>query len=61
MRAALEHLKLVLEPSGASALAAALLAGRRGIELGSRVCVICSGGNIAAEDFAKLVSDESRH
>jgi threonine dehydratase len=50
-----------LEPSGASALAAALLAGRRGVELGSRVCVICSGGNIAAEDFAKLVSDESRH
>ena len=61
MRAALEHLKLVLEPSGASALAAALVARHRGVELGNRVCVVCSGGNIAAGDFAKLVSDESRH
>jgi len=61
MRAALEHLKLVLEPSGASALAAALGAKRRGVELGSRVCVVCSGGNIAAEDFAKLVAEEARH
>src|SRR3569833_3427075 len=56
MRAALEHLKLVLEPSGASALAAALVAKRRGVGLGSRVGVVCSGGIIAAEDFAKLVS-----
>ena len=35
MRAALEHLKLVLEPSGASALAAALVAKQRGVDLGS--------------------------
>jgi threonine dehydratase len=61
MRAALEHLKLVLEPSGASALAAALVARRRGVELGNRVCVVCSGGNIAAGDFAKLVAEEARH
>jgi threonine dehydratase len=56
MRAAVESLKLVLEPSGASALAAALAAKSRGLDLGQRVGVICSGGNIAAEDFAKLLS-----
>jgi threonine dehydratase len=61
MRAGLEHLKLVLEPSGASALAAALAAKVRGVDLGRRVGVICSGGNIAAEDFAKLVAETSLH
>lgn len=61
MRSALEHLKLVLEPSGASALGAALVAKRRGVDLGKRVCVVCSGGNIAADDFAKLVADIPRH
>ena len=60
MRAAVESLKLVLEPSGASALAAALAAKPRGLDLGQRVGVICSGGNIAAEDFASLLS-EARH
>jgi threonine dehydratase len=60
MRAAVETLKLVLEPSGASALAAALAAKPRGLDLGPRVGVICSGGNIAAEDFASLLS-EARH
>lgn len=60
MRAAVESLKLVLEPSGASALAAALAANSRGFNLGRRVGVICSGGNIAAEDFASLLS-EARH
>jgi threonine dehydratase len=60
MRAAVESLKLVLEPSGASALAAALAAKVRGLDLGQRVGVICSGGNIAAEDFANLLS-EARH
>jgi len=60
MRAALESLKLVLEPSGASALAAALAAKPRGLDLGERVGVICSGGNIAAEDFVKVLS-EARH
>jgi len=61
MRAALEHLKLVLEPSGASALGAALVARSRGVDLGKRVCVVCSGGNIGAADFAKLVAEEPRH
>ncbi|MGB6487117.1 MAG: pyridoxal-phosphate dependent enzyme [Steroidobacteraceae bacterium] len=60
MRAAVESLKLVLEPSGASALAAALAAKPRDLDLGQRVGVICSGGNIAAEDFASLLS-EARH
>jgi threonine dehydratase len=60
MRAAVESVKLVLEPSGASALAAALAAKPRGLDLGQRVGVICSGGNIAAEDFASLLS-EARH
>ncbi|HTW50064.1 MAG TPA: pyridoxal-phosphate dependent enzyme [Acidobacteriaceae bacterium] len=60
MRAAVESLKLVLEPSGASALAAALAAKPRGLDLGRRVGVICSGGNIAAADFATLLS-EARH
>lgn len=61
MRVALEHLKLVLEPSGASALAAALGAKSLAQGLGSRVGVVCSGGNIAAEDFAHLVSEAPVH
>jgi threonine dehydratase len=56
MRAAAEHLKLVLEPSGASALAAALTAQSRGVELGQRVGVVCSGGNIAPAEFARLLA-----
>jgi threonine dehydratase len=61
MRAAAEHLKLVLEPSGASALAAALAAKSRGLELGDRVGVICSGGNIAPEEFARILAEPRRH
>lgn len=61
MRAAVEYLKLVLEPSGASALAAALAAKARGLDLGNRVGVVCSGGNICAEDFAKLLTEAPRH
>ena len=61
MRAAVEYLKLVLEPSGASALAAALAAKSHGLDLGNRVGVVCSGGNISAEDFAKLVTEAPRH
>jgi threo-3-hydroxy-L-aspartate ammonia-lyase len=48
-----ERLKLVVEPSGASALAA-LLAGRVDLP-GARVGVILSGGNIGAGRFADLV------
>ena len=50
---AFERLKLVLEPSGACALAA-LLAGR--IEdLPSRVGVVLSGGNVGLERFLELL------
>ncbi|MER5748665.1 threo-3-hydroxy-L-aspartate ammonia-lyase [Streptomyces sp. NPDC002088] len=52
MRFAFERLKTVVEPSGATPLAA-LLAGRAG-RLPRRVGVIVSGGNIDAERFASL-------
>ncbi|GKQ33837.1 pyridoxal-phosphate dependent enzyme [Streptomyces sp. A012304] len=52
MRFAFERLKIVVEPSGATPLAA-LLAGRLG-PLPRRVGVIVSGGNIDAERFARL-------
>jgi len=53
MRLLFERLKVVAEPSGASALAA-LLAGAQH-EAGSRVGVILSGANIDAARFASLV------
>ena len=53
MRFCFERCKLVVEPSGACALAA-LLAGR--VEVGGlRVGVVLSGGNIGAEAFAALL------
>ncbi|MCX5359012.1 pyridoxal-phosphate dependent enzyme [Streptomyces sp. NBC_00124] len=52
MRFAFEHLKIVVEPSGATPLAA-LLSGRVE-ELPERVGVIVSGGNVDAERFARL-------
>jgi threonine dehydratase len=52
MRFAFERLKIVVEPSGATPLAA-LLAGRVGT-LPRRVGVIISGGNIDADRFAQL-------
>jgi threonine dehydratase len=51
MRFAFDRLKLVLEPSGAAALAA-LLAGR--VEGGERVGAILSGGNVGVERFREL-------
>ncbi|NGO67678.1 pyridoxal-phosphate dependent enzyme [Streptomyces boncukensis] len=54
MRFVFERLKVVLEPSGASAVAA-LLAGRVG-DLPPRVGVIASGGNVDARRFAELVA-----
>jgi threonine dehydratase len=54
MRFALDRLKLVLEPSGASALAA-LLAGRVEVA-GGRVGVVLSGGNVGAERLVRLVA-----
>ena len=61
MRAAAEHLKLVLEPSGASALGATLAARSRGIELGDRVGVVGSGGNISPDRFTTLLAEHSHH
>ncbi|MFE0674260.1 pyridoxal-phosphate dependent enzyme [Streptomyces sp. NPDC058867] len=52
MRFAFERLKIVVEPSGATPLAA-LLSGRVGA-LPPRVGVILSGGNVDAERFARL-------
>jgi threo-3-hydroxy-L-aspartate ammonia-lyase len=52
MRACLDHLGLVAEPSGATALAA-LLAGRLGLDGGS-AGVVVSGGNVDAETFERL-------
>jgi threo-3-hydroxy-L-aspartate ammonia-lyase len=55
MRFAFERLKLVVEPSGATPLAA-LLAG--GIDrIRPRIGVIVSGGNIGARRFAELCED----
>ncbi|GAA2704107.1 hypothetical protein GCM10010310_77460 [Streptomyces violaceolatus] len=55
MRFAFERLKIVLEPSGASALAA-LMAGRVDSPP-RRVGVIASCGNIDVRRFTELVSD----
>jgi len=54
MRFAFERLKVVLEPSGACALAA-LLAGAVDVH-GQRVGVVLSGGNVGADRFASLLS-----
>jgi threonine dehydratase len=54
MRFAFERLKLVVEPSGASALAA-LLATKLDLR-GQRVGVILSGGNVDASLYASLVA-----
>ena len=48
-----ERLKMVVEPSGATALGA-LLAGRVD-GAGRRIGVIVSGGNVGAARFAELV------
>ncbi|MET8944308.1 pyridoxal-phosphate dependent enzyme [Streptomyces sp. NPDC004542] len=53
MRFAFERLKTVLEPSGASALAALLA--HRVEPLPRRIGVILSGGNIGARRFAELL------
>ena len=55
MAFAFERLKIVLEPSGASALAA-LLAGRiQGLP--ERVGVVLSGGNVGLERFLELLGN----
>jgi threonine dehydratase len=55
MRFAFERLKIVVEPSGATPLAA-LLAGRVD-GLPRRVGVIVSGGNVDAAVLARLLAD----
>jgi threonine dehydratase len=52
MRLAFERLKLVLEPSGATALAAHL----QGRTDGGRTGIVLSGGNVDAARFASLVA-----
>jgi len=54
MRFAFERLKLVMEPSGASALAA-LLANKLDVR-GKRVGVIVSGGNVDARRYAEILA-----
>jgi threonine dehydratase len=53
MMFAFDRLKLVLEPSGATALAAVLAGGSR--LAGRRVGVVLSGGNVSRERFEALV------
>lgn len=55
MRIAFERLKLVLEPSGAAAIAA-LLDGGLAVS-GKTVLVIATGGNVALADFTRHVGD----
>jgi threonine dehydratase len=52
MRFAFERLKLVVEPSGAVGLAAL----REGLVEAPSVCIVISGGNVAADRFAQLVA-----
>ena len=54
MRFAFERLKLVMEPSGASALAA-LLYGKVAVA-GKRVGVVISGGNVDAAQYASILA-----
>ena len=58
MQLAFSALKIVLEPGGAVALAAALFHGDR-IE-GDAVVVVASGGNVAPETFARALAQRRR-
>ena len=52
MRVAFEEFKIVLEPSGAIALAAAL---RHAAEFANRtVALLCCGGSVSVEDLVRL-------
>ncbi len=55
LRFAVERLKQVLEPAGATALAA-VLTGAIPIREHDRVCVILSGGNVAVERLGELLT-----
>jgi threonine dehydratase len=56
LRFAVDRLKQVLEPSGATGLAA-LLSGAYPVAEGERVGVILSGGNVGAARLASLLAD----
>lgn len=58
MRLAFERLKLVLEPSGAAALAA-VVTGVVRIRPGERVGIVLSGGNVGADRFTELTAGAS--
>ncbi|MET8827174.1 pyridoxal-phosphate dependent enzyme [Streptomyces sp. NPDC004610] len=58
MRFAFDRLKIVVEPSGATPLAA-LLSGRTGPLTGRRIGVIISGGNVDTRRFAELCGTAS--
>ena len=55
MRFAFERLKLVVEPSGASAFAALLF--KKVDVRGARIGVVLSGGNVDPATFARCISD----
>jgi len=59
MALAFRHLKLVLEPGGAVALAAALFHGDE--MAGETLVVIASGGNVDAAVFAQALAEGARH
>lgn len=58
MRFLFERVKIVAEPSGATAVAA-LLAGKIDVR-GQKVGVIISGGNVDVQRFAEIMSDTSK-
>ena len=55
-RFAFSHLRVVVEPGGAVALAA-LLAGRAPID--GRTAIVLSGGNVDAARFAQVLAAEN--
>jgi threonine dehydratase len=57
MKIAFTELKLVLEPSGAIALAALMSGQVTGLRDGSCVGVVACGGNIAIDDYIKLLGN----
>ena len=56
MRVLFAHFKLIAEPAGATALAA-ILSNRSDFE-GKTVVAICSGGNVEADLFARILNKE---
>jgi threonine dehydratase len=56
MKIAFTELKLVLEPSGALGLAALLDGKIDCLEEGDGVVVVACGGNVAVEDYCRLLA-----